>query len=93
MSSRKSRFLRMEHARVAELERQLESAHRESQDRAAEAAAARAEGQRAAEWATAAERGLEAAKARQAETEAGLRTSLADTEVVLQKSLETLDSE
>ena len=30
MSSRKSRFLRMEHARMAELERQLESARRES---------------------------------------------------------------
>ena len=59
----------------------------------AEATAARAEGQRAAEWATTAERGLEAAKARQAETEAGLRTSLADTEVALQKSLETLESE
>ena len=52
-----------------------------------------AEGQRAAEWATAAERGLKAAKARQAETEAGLRTSLVDTEVALQKSLETLESE
>ena len=36
MSSRKSRFLRMEYARVVELERQLESACRESQDRAAE---------------------------------------------------------
>ena len=49
---------------MAELERQLASAHRESQDRAAEAAAARAEGQRAAERATAAEQVLEAAKAR-----------------------------
>ena len=53
----------------------------------------RVEEQHAAERATTAERGLEAAKARQAETEAGLRTSLADTEVALQKSLETLESE
>ena len=36
MSSRKSRFLRMEHAQMAELEHQLESTHHESQDRAAE---------------------------------------------------------
>ena len=48
MSSRKSRFLRMEHARVAELERQLESARRESQDLAAEVIATWAEGQRVA---------------------------------------------
>ena len=45
----------MEHTQVAELERQLESARRESQDRAAEVTAARAEGQRAAERTTAAE--------------------------------------
>ena len=45
--------------------------------------AARVEGQHAAERATSIERGLEAAKARQAETEAGLRISLADTEVAL----------
>ena len=83
MSSRKSCFLRMEHARMAELEHQLASARRESQDRGAEATPARAEGQRAAELATTAEQGLEAAKARQAETEAGLRISLADTEVAL----------
>ena len=51
------------------------------------------EEQHVAERATAVERGLEAAKARQAETEAGLRTSLADTEAVLQKFLETLESE
>ena len=44
MLSHKSCFLRMEHARMAELERQLESAHRESQDRAAEATVARVEG-------------------------------------------------
>lgn len=81
--SRKSHFLRTEHARMVELERQLASARHESQDRAAEATVARAEGQRAAERATAAEQGLEAAKARQAETEAGLRTSLANTEAAL----------
>ena len=44
---------------------------------------ARAEGQRAAERATATEQGLEAAKAHQVETEAGLRASLANTEVAL----------
>ena len=43
---------------MAELERQLASAHRESQDRAAKAAMARAEGQRAAKRATAIEQGL-----------------------------------
>ena len=59
-----SRFLRMEHTPMAELERQLEFARRESQDQAAEATAAQAERQRAAERATATERGLEAAKAR-----------------------------
>ena len=83
MSSRKSRFLRMEHARVAELERLLEFAHRESHDRAAKVTMVRVEGQRAAEWATTTERGLEAVKACQAETEVGLRTSLAETEVAL----------
>ena len=64
MSSRKSCFLQMEHARMAELERRAKSACRESQVRMAEAAAARAEGQRAAERATAAEQGLEAVKVR-----------------------------
>ena len=44
MSSRKSCFLRMEHAWVAELERQLESARRESQDRGTEATAVQEEG-------------------------------------------------
>ena len=39
MSSRKSRFLRMEHARMAELEHQLESARHESQDQAAKVTA------------------------------------------------------
>ena len=53
----------------------------------------RTEEQRAAERVTTAERGLEAAKARQAETKAGLRKSLADTKAALQKSLETLESE
>ena len=46
-----------------------------------------------AERATAAERGLEAAKARQAETEATLRKSLADTEATLRGALETLETE
>ena len=41
------------------------------------------EGQCAAKRATIAEQGLEAAKGRQAETEAGLRMSLAETEVAL----------
>ena len=93
VSSRKSHFLRTEHARMAELERRVESACRESQVWAAEAAAARAEGQRAAERATAAEQGLEAAKVRQAETEAGLRMSLASTEAVLQEALAALEPE
>ena len=68
---------------MAELERRAESACRESWDRAAEAAVARAEGQRVEERATAAEQGLKAARARQAETEAELRASLANTEVAL----------
>ena len=49
---------------MAELERRVESACRESQDRAAEVATARVEGQRAAERTTTVEQGLEAAKAR-----------------------------
>ena len=49
---------------MAELKRQVGSACRESQDRASELAAVWAEGQRAVEWATAAEQGLEAMKAR-----------------------------
>ena len=68
MSSHKSRFLWMEHTRMAEFERQLESARHESQDRATEVTVVRAEEQRAAERATATKRGLEVAKARQAET-------------------------
>ena len=54
---------------------------------------ARVEEQCAAEWATTAEWGLAVAKAHQVETEARLRKSLVDTEAVLQKSLETLESE
>ena len=44
-------------------------------------------------WATATERGLEAAKARQVETQAMLWKSQADIEAALQKSLETLELE
>ena len=55
MSSHKSCFLRMEHARVAELERELESTHCKSQGWAIEVNEARA---------TTAERGFETAKAR-----------------------------
>ena len=72
MSSRKSYFLRAEHARMTELEHRVESAYRESRVRAAEAGVERAEGQRVAKRAIAAEQGLEAAKVRQEETEAGL---------------------
>ena len=64
MSFDKSYFLRTEHARMAELERQVEFACRKPQVWAAEAAAARAEGQRAAERATAAEQGFEAVRVR-----------------------------
>ena len=53
----------------------------------------RAAGVLAAERATAAEQGLEVAKARQAKTEAALQKSLADTKVALQRALETLESE
>jgi len=56
----------------------------------AEAAAARAEEQRAAEWATAAEQGLEATKVRQEEIKVGLQTSLANTEAALQEALAAL---
>ena len=71
MSSRKSRFLRMEHARevemsrrVAELERELEYTRHESQDQAAEVTKAWAVELLMAERATAAEKGLKAAKVR-----------------------------
>ena len=76
---------------MAKLERRVESACRECQVQVAEAAAARAEGQRAAERATAAEQGLEAAKVRQEEIEAGLWTSLANTEAALQEALVALE--
>ena len=46
-----------------------------------------------ADRATAAERGLEAAKVCQAESEAVLQKSLAETEVVLHSTLETLEME
>ena len=57
-----------------------------------EATEARAMEVLAVERATTAERGLEAAKAHQVETKAGLQKSLADTKTALQKSLETLES-
>ena len=59
---RKSYFLQTEHARMAELESQLESTSHESQHWAAEAIEARAVELLVAERATAAERGLEAVK-------------------------------
>ena len=79
--------------RVAELEHQLESARRESQDRVTEATKARATELLAVERAIAAERGLDTAKVHQAETEAVLQKSLVETEVALQSSLEALESE
>ena len=78
---------------MAELERWVESVCRESQVWAAKADVARVEGQRAAERATAAEQGLEAGKARHEEIEAGLRTSLANTEAALQEALAALEPE
>ena len=78
---------------MAELEHQVESACRESRVQAAEAALARTEGQRAAERATAVEQGLEAAKVRQEETEAGLWVSLANTKAALQEALVALEPE
>ena len=59
----------------------------------AEAATVPVEGQRAVERATAAEQGLEAAKVRHEETEARLRTSLANTEAALQEALAALEPE
>ena len=86
MSIRKSRFLREEHGRmgreavmsrwVDELQRQLESAHHESQDRAVEATGARAVELPTAEQATPAKRELDAAKVHLAETKAVLQKSL-----------------
>ena len=57
---------------VDELRHQLESAHRESQDRAAEATGAWVAKLLEAERATAAERGLDAAKVHLVETKAAL---------------------
>ena len=71
MSCRKSCFFWEEHARMAKLEHELESARRESQDRAAEVNEARAAELLTVERATAAEWGLEAVKACLAETEVG----------------------
>ena len=93
MSSRKSCFLWMEHARFTELERELESAHCESQDWVAEVTEPRAAEQLTMERATAAERGLEAVKVRQEEAEAALQKSLVDTKAALQSTLETLEAE
>ena len=75
---------------MAELECRVESACHESQ---VWAATAREEGQRAAEQATAAEQGLEAAKVRQEEIEAGLQTSLVNTKAALQEAMAALESE
>ena len=52
-----------------------------------------AEGEHAVEQATAAEQRLEAVKVRQEETEAGLWTSLANTEATLQEALAALELE
>ena len=93
MSSHKSYFLWAKHAWMAELERRVESACRESQVWAAEAATARAEGWCAVERGTAAEQGLEAVKVRQEEIEAGLWTTLANTEAALQEALAALEPE
>ena len=72
MSCRKSLFLWEEHTRMAKLKHELESAHRESQDRAVEVNEAWAVELVAAEWAIAAKRGHKVAKAHQAETEVEL---------------------
>ena len=66
---------------VDELECQLESAHHESQDRAAEAMGARVAELLVAKWATAAEWGVDA-----------MKVHLAETKVVLLKSLEALET-
>ena len=69
--------------RVTKLEHQLEFARCESQDRAAEAMEARVAELLAVERATAAERGLDAVKVRQAKTKVVLQKSLAETNSVL----------
>jgi len=75
----------------------MESAHRESQDRVAEATEVRAAELLAMEQATTTERGLATTKVHQVEieeeTKAALQKSLAETEVALQSSLEALDLE
>ena len=58
--------------RIDELERQLESARCESQDRAAKTIGARAVELLAVEWATTTERGLDTAKVHQAEIEVAI---------------------
>ena len=68
---------------VAKLDCQLESAHRESQDRAAKAIEARVAELLAVEQVTTVERGLDAVKAHQVKTEAALQKFLADTKAVL----------
>ncbi|XP_066333791.1 uncharacterized protein [Miscanthus floridulus] len=78
---------------LTELERQLESTHRESQDWATDAMEAWAVELLTVERVTAVERGLEAAKVHQVETEAVLQKSLAETEAAIQSSLEALESE
>ncbi|XP_066365354.1 uncharacterized protein [Miscanthus floridulus] len=93
VSSRKSYFLRTEHAWTVELERRVESACHESQVRTTKAATARAKGQCAVERVTAAKQGLEAAKAHHEEIKAKLRTSLANTEAALQEALVALEPE
>ena len=62
--------------RVNELRHQLESTHRESQDRAAETMGARAAELRAVKWATAVEWELDTVKVHLVETEAALQKSL-----------------
>ena len=91
MSIRKSRFLQEEHGQmgqettmlrwVDELQHQLESAHHESQGRAAEVTGAQAAELLTAERATAAEQGLDAAK-----------VHLVETMATLQKFLEALET-
>ena len=72
---------------MAELERELESARRESQDRVAKVTGAQAAELLAVERVTTVERGLEA------EIEVALQKSLANTEAALQSSLETMETE
>ena len=75
MSSREPRFLQMEHAWVTELEPELKSTRRESQDWAVEVTEA------------------QAVELLMVETKATLQKSLAETEMVLQSTLETQETE